>query len=220
MLEALGVGPRRKMRVPLLNEAFLEAEDVGSGMRIACGNGAADAWVAAFKGDFADMETDYAAKFSAEELVFPEWWNAVELQSGAETQAGFGDSHAGKPIADGLERGGGDDGGAVGDEIVGDASRVVANHDGVTKEFAEPFGGGSGVSRKSECCARDIAAIIWSCESDAGEAGLVRGANQMPRRDARCADQLAVEGIDGPGAVELQAAGGAYGGGGDFYRVE
>jgi hypothetical protein len=86
-----------------LCETFLETDDVGAGVRIAGGNGAADAGVAAFKGDFADVETDYAAKFSAEELVFPEWWHAVELQSGAETQTGFGDGHAGKPLADGLE---------------------------------------------------------------------------------------------------------------------
>jgi len=102
MLEAVGVGPGRKMRAALLSEKFLKADGVGAGARIACRNGAADAWVAAFKGDFADMETDYAAKFSAEEAVFPEWRDAVELQSRTETQTSFRESYAGKPFADGL----------------------------------------------------------------------------------------------------------------------
>ena len=103
------------MRAALLSEMFLKTDGVGAGVRIARRNRAADAWIAAFKGDFADMETDYAAKFSAEELVFPEWWHAVEFQSGSETQTGFSDSHAGKPFADGLERGRGDDRWTVGD---------------------------------------------------------------------------------------------------------
>src|ERR1700674_5403610 len=87
MLEAIGVGPGRKMGAALLGEMFLKVDGVGTGMRIARGNGAADAGVATFKGDFADVETDYAAKLGAEELVFPEWRDAVEFQSGAETQA-------------------------------------------------------------------------------------------------------------------------------------
>ena len=85
MLEAVGVGPGRKMRAALLSKMFLKADGVGADARIACRNGAADAWVAAFKSDFADMETDYAAKFSTEEMVFPEWRHAVEFQSRAET---------------------------------------------------------------------------------------------------------------------------------------
>src|ERR1700688_1173194 len=103
MLEAVGVGPGGELRAALLSETFLKTDGVGAGVRIARGDGAADAGVAAFKGDFADVETDDAAKFSAEELVFPEWWDAVEFQSCAEAQTGFGDSYAGKPIADCLE---------------------------------------------------------------------------------------------------------------------
>lgn len=115
VLEAVGVGPGRKMRAALLNETLLKTDGVGAGVRIARGDRATDAWIAAFKGDFADLETDYAAKFSAEELVFPEWWHAVEFQSCSETQTGFVDRQAGEPFADGLERGCGDDGWPVGD---------------------------------------------------------------------------------------------------------
>ncbi|MDQ1406798.1 MAG: hypothetical protein QOG55_2427 [Acidobacteriaceae bacterium] len=219
MLEAIGVGPGRKMGAALLGEAFLEADDVGPGLGIARGDGAADAWVAAFKGDFADVETDYAAKFGAEELVFPEWRHAVELQSGAETQAGFRDSHAGEPFADGLERGRGDDRWAVGDEIVGDAVGIVANHDGVAQVFGEPFGCRGGVGWKRECCNRDVAWVAWNGKGDAGEVRSVGCANQVQSGYAGGGNQSAVEGIDGPSAIELEAAGGAYCGGGDFYGV-
>ena len=208
------------MGAPLLGKMFLKADDVGAGVRIAGGNWAADAWVTAFKGDFADVETDYAAKFSAEELVFPEWRHAVELQSGAETQAGFRDSHAWEPFADGLERRRGDYRWAVSDEIVGDAVGIVVNHDGVAQVFGEPFGGGGGVGGKHESCDGDVAAVAWNGKRDAGEVRSVGCANQVQRWDAGGRDQPAVEGIDGPGAVELEAAGGAYCGGGDFYGIK
>jgi len=220
MLEALDVGPVRKIGAALLSETLLKTDGVGAGVGIARGDGAADAWVAAFKGDFADMEADYAAKFGAEELVFPEGRDSVEFQSCAETLTGFSESHAGKPFADGLERGRGDHRWTAGDEVVGDAGRIMANHDGVTQEFAEPFGCGGRVSRKSECRGRDIAAIIWNGEGNGCESGLVRSADQMKCGDAGCVDEAAIQGIDGPGAVELEAAGGAYGGGGDFDGVE
>jgi hypothetical protein len=220
MLETVGVRPGGKMCAALLSEMFLEADVVNAGVGIARGDGAADAWVAAFKGDFADVEADYAAKFGAEELVFPEGWDAVEFQGGAETLTGSRDSHAGKPFADGLEGGGGDDGGAVGDEVVWDAGRIVANHDGVAQECTEPFGCLNGVSRECECRDRGVAAVMWNCESNGCEAGFVRGANDMQRGDASRGDQAAIQRIDRPGTVELEAAGGAYGGGGDFYGIE
>lgn len=220
MLEAVGVRPGRQMGAPLLGEMFLKADDVGAGVWIACWDGAADTRVAAFKSDFADVETDYAAKFSAEELIFPEGRYAVELQSGAETQAGFRDRHAGEPFANGLERRGGDYRWAVGDEIVGDAVGIVANHDGVVQVFGEPFGGGGGVTGECECCDRDISAVAWNCDGDAGEVRSIGGMNQVQSGFARGGDQPAVEGIDSPGAVELKAAGGADGGGGDLYGVE
>jgi len=220
MLEAVSVRPGRQMGAPLLREMFLKADDVGAGVRIACGDGAADARVAAFKSDFADVETDYAAKFSPEELVFPEWRHTIELQSGAETQTGFREGHAGEPFADGLKRRRGDYRWAVGDEIVGNTGGIVANHDGVAQIFGEPIGGGDGVIGERECGDRNVATVTWNGEGDAGEVRRIRGANQVQRCDAGSGNQSAVEGIDGPGAVELEAAGGAYWGGGNFYGVE
>jgi len=95
----------------------------------------------------------------------------------------------------------------------------VANHDGVTQEIAEPFGCGGSVSRKRECGDRDVAAVVWNGKSNACEVGLVRGADQMKCGDAGGADQAAIQRIDSPCAIELETAGGAYGGGGDFDGV-
>lgn len=96
----------------------------------------------------------------------------------------------------------------------------MANHDRITEEVAEPFGCRGGVSRKSECCARDIAEVIWNGEGNGCEAGLVRGADQMQCGDAGCVGEAAIEGIDGPGAIELEAASGSDVDSGDFYGVE
>src|ERR1700738_2090455 len=132
------------------------------------------------------MEADYAAKFGAEELVLPEWRAAVKFESRTETKARFRDGHAGKPFADGLERGRGDDRWAVGDELVGDASGIMANHDGVIQEFAEPFGCRGGVSRERECCDRDGAVVIGNGERNSGEVRVVCGTNQMQGGGGGC----------------------------------
>ena len=96
----------------------------------------------------------------------------------------------------------------------------MANHDGVAQVIGEPFGGRGGVIGERECCDRDVAWVTWNGNGDAGEVRSVSGANQVQPWDPGGGDQSAVEGIDGPGAVELEAAGGAYCGGGNFYGVE
>ena len=62
--------------------------------------------------------TDAAFVF-AEELVFPEGGHAINFEGGAEAEADFVEGEAGEPFANGLERSGGDDSGAVGDGVVG-----------------------------------------------------------------------------------------------------
>lgn len=148
MFKALGMRPGRELRAAQLHETLLKPDGVFSGARISRGNGTTNARVAAFQRDFADVEADHAAELRSEKLVFPKWRNTVDLQRGAETQAGFRNGDAGEPIADGLERSGGDDGGAVGDQIVGDARGIVANHDGLIEVGAEPGCSGLGVSRE------------------------------------------------------------------------
>ena len=85
------------------------------------------------------FETDDAADVVAEELVFPESGDAVDFERGAETLAGFVDGETGEPVGDGVERRGGDDGGAAGDGVVGDTVFVVTDHDVLVEEYAEPL---------------------------------------------------------------------------------
>jgi hypothetical protein len=220
MLEAVCVGPGWKLRVAKLGEAYLEADGIDAGVGMAYRDGAADAGVAAFDGHLAELEANDAAKLGADEAVFPESGDAVDLERGAETEAGFGDVEAGEPLADGVQRSCGNDGGAAGDEVIGDAVGVVTDHYGLIEKFAEPCGGCGGVAGECEGGVGDFAGIKGRAKSDAREIRGVGGANQVHTRGAGGADDASVEGAECPGAVELEAAGGADGGGGDFYGVE
>src|SRR5580693_7197441 len=72
MVEALGGRPRRKLRAPQLGETLLEAVVIGAGLRIARGNRAARAGIAALEGDVANLEAHDTALAVSEELIFPE----------------------------------------------------------------------------------------------------------------------------------------------------
>src|ERR1700682_6346507 len=72
MVEAGGWGPGRQSFAAEVGETLLEAYEVGCALRIACGNRAAGAGVAALEIYFADAEADDAALVLAVELVFPE----------------------------------------------------------------------------------------------------------------------------------------------------
>src|SRR6266851_118681 len=72
MVEAGGWGPGRQSFAAQVAETFLEAGDFGGGLRVARGNGAAGAGVAALEVDFADAEAHHAAFVFAVELIFPE----------------------------------------------------------------------------------------------------------------------------------------------------
>jgi hypothetical protein len=203
-----------------LCEPLLKTYRISACVRISCGNRATDTGIAAFEGDFAEFETDDAAKLRGEELVFPEGRYAVEFECGPETQAGFGDGEGGEPVADGVERSGGDDGGAVGDEVIGNAGRIVADHYRLIEKFAEPCRGYGRFAWKCEGSVGDFAGIIGCAQSDAGEIGSVRGANQVHSGGTGGADNASVERTDGPGAVEFKPPGGADGCGLDFDGVE
>ncbi len=93
-----------------------------------------------------------------------------------------------------------DDGRSVGDEVIGNAGGIVADNYGLIEKFGEPFGGRNGVGWKCEC---GIGNGAGDAKSDAGEIGGVGGANPVHGGNACGVDKAAVEGIDGPGAVEL-----------------
>ena len=220
MLEAFGVRPGRKLGAAQMGELFLEADIVDTGVGIARGDWAADAGVTAFEIDFADAETDDAAQLGAEELIFPEGRDSVDFECSAETETGVGGSEAGEPAGDGVERGRGDDGRAVGDEVVGDAVGIVADHDVLLEKLAEPFAGGFGFAGKSEGAWRKVGAMWRGGERDGGKIGRVGGADAVQGRVAAKGYHATVAGVESPGAIEVEAAGGADGGGGDFDGVE
>jgi len=199
-----------------LGEALLEAFEDFAGLGIARRDGATSAGIAALEIYFTDFETDYAAFVFAEELVFPEGGDATYFQSGAKALAGFinGDTRktlrrGSKPPRNGLERGGGNDGGAAGHGIVGETVFGIADEDLLLEVDAEPFGSVIVIAGKTEGAGGDFAAIAGDGEGDFAEVGGIAGADEVDGWRALAIDPFAVDGIEGPGTIEDQAAGGA-----------
>src|ERR1700726_863745 len=109
MVEAGGWGPGRESFAAQVAETFLEAGEVGAGLRVARGDGAAGAGVAALEVDFADAEAHDAALVFAVELILPERGQvsiragsfrgnvgAVDFQCGAKAPPHGVERHAGE----------------------------------------------------------------------------------------------------------------------------
>lgn len=190
-----------------MSEAFLEAFDGDAGEGIARGNGAARTGIAALEMNFADLESHDAALVFTKELVFPEGGHAIDFERGAEAETDFVQGEPGEPFADGLERSRGDDGGAVGDGVVGKTAGGVADEDLLLEEHAEPFGGVFMAIGKRECVRGNAAAIAGNGERDTAQIGREGGADQVNGRSALAIDPAAIHGIERPGAVEREAAG-------------
>src|ERR1700738_4885839 len=123
MVEAGGWSPRRERFAAQVAKTFLETGEVGAGLRVARGDGTAGARVAALEVDFADAEAHDAALVLAVELIFPErgqvsvragsllgYVGAIDLECGAKALARVVERHAGKPVADSLQRRDGNNG--------------------------------------------------------------------------------------------------------------
>ncbi len=182
MVEAGAGGPGRECGFAELGEVLLEAFEDFAGLGIAGRDGATGAGIAALEIYFADFEADYAAFVFAEELVFPEGGDAVDFQRGAEALAGFVRRYPGKtlrtrrkPISNRFERGGGDDGGAAGNGIVGKTVFGVADEDLLVEEDTEPFGGVIVGFGEGEGARWDFAAIAWDGEGDFAEVRRIGG---------------------------------------------
>jgi len=191
----------------LLGETLLEAVERDAGEGIARGNGAAGAGIAALEMDFADLEADGAALVFGEEPVFPEGRHAINFQRGAEAEADFVEGEAREPFANGLERSGGDDGGAVGDGVVGKTAGGVADEDLLLEEDAEPFGGVFVALGERKRVHGNVAAVAGNRQSDTAQIGREGGADQVNGGSALAINPAAIHGIDRPGAVEREAAG-------------
>jgi len=230
MVEAFARGPGWKSGFAELREVFLEAVEICAGVGIAGRDGATSAGIAAFEVGGAETETDDAAFVWAEELIFPEGGKgvaagdvrgrSVDFQVGTKAEAGFFERHSRTPFGDGAKAGRGDDGGTVGDGVIGETVRGITNEDLLLEENAEPFGGVFVGFGEGEGAGGDAAAIAGDGESDAGEIGRVIGADEMDCGSTLAVDPAAVDGIESPGAVECEAAGRTDGGRGDGDRVE
>ena len=206
----------------------MEAVPGDAGEGVAGRDGATGAGIAALEGDFTDGETSDAAFVLAEELVFPESGDAIDFESGAEAEANVVDGEArkpfggaqGKPFGDSLERSGRNDGGAVGDGVVGEATGRIANDDLLLEENAEPLGGFFVGVWESERARRDFAAIGGDGKCDGAEVVRIVGADEMDRGSSLAVDPLAVNGIESPGAVEGESTGGRDAGFADGDRIE
>ena len=227
VVEAGAGGPWRQGGLAVLGEAFLEAFEDFAGLGIAGRDGATGAGIAALEIYFADFEADHAAFVFAEELVFPESRHAVDFECGAEALAGFVERDSRKtlrrwaePLNYRFERGGGDDGGAAGDRVVGETVFGIADDNLLIEEDAEPFGGVIVGAGEGEGAGGDFAAIAGDGEGDFAKIRGVGGADEMDGLGALAVDPFAVDGVEGPGTIEDQAAGGTDAGLGDGDGVE
>src|ERR1700687_501468 len=233
MGEAGGWRPGRQTLAAEVAETFLEAEDVGPGSRVAGGNGAAGARIAALEVDFSDAEAHYAALVFAVELIFPERRqvtvhtcslrgnvNASDFERGAKALAHSIDAQAGKPVAHRLQRGGVDNRRAVGDGVVGETFGRVAHQDLLLEIHAEPFRGIFGGAGEGKGARGNVAAIAGNRERDGAEIERVCGADQVHRGRALAVDPTAVDGKERPGAVVFEAAAGPAARVSARYRIE
>ena len=185
----------------------MEAFDGDAGEGIARGNGAARTGIAALEMNFADLESHDAALVFTKELVFPEGGHAIDFERGAEAETDFVQGEPGEPFADGLERSRGDDGGAVGDGVVGKTAGGVADEDLLLEEDAEPFGGVFVALGERKRVHGNVAAVAGNRQSDTAQIGREGGADQVNGGSALAINPAAIHGIERPGAVEREAAG-------------
>src|SRR5258707_12442897 len=151
MVEAVCWDPGGQSYASKVVEAVLEASDFGAGLRVARGNGAAGARIAALEVDFANAEAHYAALVFAVELVLPERGQvsvcarslhgvgAIDFERGAKAMAHGVEGEAREPIAHCLQRRRGNNRWAVGDAVVGKAFGRVTDQDLLLEIDAEPF---------------------------------------------------------------------------------
>src|SRR5882762_4794239 len=182
-------------------EAFLEAGEVGSGLRVAGRDWAAGARVAALEIYFADAEADYAALVFTIKLIFPEGGEVpvcaggfrgvlragrvcvrrviIDFERGAKALARIIKRHAREPLAYTLQRCGGNNCWTVGDVVVGKAFRRVAHQNLLLEVDAEPFRGVFGAAGEGKRSRGNIAAIAGNRERHCAEIRRVASANQV-----------------------------------------
>ena len=220
MVEAIAGRPSRQGSFAELGEGLLEAIEGDASEWIAGRDGATCARIAALESNFTNAETDNAALVLAKKMIFPESRDTVDFKRSAEAEANVIQGESGEPLADGLERGSGDDRWAIRDGVVGKSIRGIANEDLLLEENAEPFGGVLVGSGKIEGAGGNVAAIAGDGQGDAADVGGISRTNEMDGGSTLPVDPTAVDGKEGPGAVEMEPAGRADAAFGDRDGVE
>jgi hypothetical protein len=215
VIEANGGRPRRQLRMAQVNEAFLETTVGDAGLRFPRGNWTARARVAALKGNITDLESHDIALAIGEELIFPEWRQgfgrarrrgSIDFERGAETPARFVERHAGKPTANSLERGCGNNGWSGGEAVVWKSFARVADLNRLLEVHAEPFRGTCGVAGKGEAHSRDAAPVSGNREGHGTDVRRIRRADKVHSGGALGIDPAAVDGVKSPHTVKFEAA--------------
>jgi hypothetical protein len=215
VIEAIGGRPRRQLRVAQSGEAFLKATVRGAGLRFARGNWTARARVAALEGDITDLEPHDIALASGEELIFPEWRqgfgrarraDCIDFERGAETPAGFVERHTGKPTANSLERGCGNDCWSGGEAVVWKSFARVADLNRLLEVHAEPYRGTFGIAWKGEAHCRDAAPVSGNREGHGTDVRRIRRADEVHSSGALAIDPSSVDRVKSPDAVKFEAA--------------
>src|SRR5208282_5910751 len=153
------------------------------------------------------LEAHHAAFVFAKELIFPERGHAIDFEGSAEAQADFVQSEPREPFANGLERGGGDDRGAVRDRVVRKTPGRIAHQDLLLEKHAEPLGRVIVAFGEREGMRGNAAPVAGNRECDVTQIRSESGADQVHGRSALAIDQAPIHRIERPGAVQRQAAG-------------
>src|SRR5258708_6552539 len=191
MVEAGGGGPGWESFAAQVAETFLEAGEVGAGLRVARWDGTAGARVAALEIDLADAEAHHAALVFSVELILPKRWQvsvrvrgfrgtfgAIDFECGAKPLARAVERHARKPVAHCLQRRGGNNRGAVGDCVVRKTFGRMAHENLLLEIDAEPFRGVFGASGEGKRARGNVAAIARNRERDGANIRRVGAAAQ------------------------------------------
>ncbi len=169
-------------------------------------DGATGAGIAALEGNFTDAEADDAALVFAEETIFPESRALLSFQERfGKRRRTSSRVRPGNHSRDGLERSGGDDGGATGDGVVGEAAGGVADDDLLLEENAKPFDGIFVAAGKSK-----VRAGMWRLSPGAERVTLLEMGNSWRGcvdGEALAIDPATVDGIESPGAIEGESTG-------------
>lgn len=119
-----------------------------------------------------------------------------------------------------MEGSGGDDSGAAGDGVVGEAVFGITNDDLLLKEDAEPFGSFFVGFGEGEGAGGNLTAIAGDGKCNGADVGGILGAHEVDDGSALAVDPFAVDGVEGPSAVVDESAGRGDAGLRDFDGIE